>query len=141
MFSHAVGREEHCKQISLACVESAHSVSATMGLPLLMACVLSQSTLLRLQVALQGVGPGLPALPRSKPLMFRFLCILQRHQLSWACILCPSQVRAAHATRCLASGHSPGVVHLIASPVLASWFPGCAVGAPSQVCCISLLGS
>ena len=35
-------------------------------------CVLSQSVLLRLQVALQGEGPGLHALPRSKPLMFRF---------------------------------------------------------------------
>ena len=90
---------------------------------------------------LSKVGPGLRTLPRSKPLMFRFLCILQRHRLSWAYILCPSQVRAAHATRCLASAHSPGVVHLIASPVLASWFPGCIVGAPSQVCCVSLLGS
>ena len=49
-----MGREEHCKQISLVCVGSAHSVSATLGLPLLTACVLSQSTLLRLQVALQG---------------------------------------------------------------------------------------
>ena len=51
MFSRALGREEHCKQISLACV---HSDSATLGLPLLTACVLSQSTLLSLQVALQG---------------------------------------------------------------------------------------
>ena len=49
-----MGREEHCKQISLACVGSAHSVWATLGLPPLMVCVLSQSTLLRLQVALQG---------------------------------------------------------------------------------------
>ena len=49
-----MGREEHCKQISLACVGSAHSVWATQGLPPLMASVLSQSTLLRLQVALQG---------------------------------------------------------------------------------------
>ena len=54
MFSRAVGREEHCKQISLACVGSAHSVWATQGLPPLMASVLSQSTQLRLQVALQG---------------------------------------------------------------------------------------
>ena len=46
--------EEHCKQISLACVGSAHSVWATLGLPPLMAYVLSWSTLLRLQVALQG---------------------------------------------------------------------------------------
>ena len=49
-----MGREEHCKQISLASVGSARSVSATLGLPPLTACVLSQSTLLRLQVALQG---------------------------------------------------------------------------------------
>ena len=54
MFSRAVGREEHCKQISLACVGSARSVSGTLGLPPLTVCVLSQSTLLRLQVALQG---------------------------------------------------------------------------------------
>ena len=46
--------EEHCKQISLACVGSAHSVWDTLGLPLLTVCVLSLSTLLRLQVALQG---------------------------------------------------------------------------------------
>ena len=48
--SHAVGKEGRCKQITLVC---SHSVSHT-GLPLLMACVLSLSTLLRLQVALQG---------------------------------------------------------------------------------------
>ena len=52
MFSYTLGREKHCKQISLVCVGSAFSVSATLGLPLLMECVLSQSTLLRLQVAL-----------------------------------------------------------------------------------------
>ena len=48
-----MGREEHCKQISLSCVRSAHSVWATLGLPPFMACVLSWSTLLKLQVALQ----------------------------------------------------------------------------------------
>ena len=57
MFSHAVGRADHCKQISLACVGSARSVSATLGLPPLTACVLSRSILLRLQVALQGNCP------------------------------------------------------------------------------------
>ena len=46
--------EEHCKQISLACVGSARSVWGTLGLLRLMACVLSQSTLLRLPIALQG---------------------------------------------------------------------------------------
>ena len=54
MFSCAAGREEHCKLISPACVGSAHSVWATLGLPLFMVCVLSWSTLLKLQVALQG---------------------------------------------------------------------------------------
>ena len=39
---------------SLACVGSARSVSAALGLPPLTACVFSLSTLLRLQVALQG---------------------------------------------------------------------------------------
>ena len=49
-----MGREEHWIQISLECVGSTHSVWATPGLPLLMACVLSCSTLLKLQVDLQG---------------------------------------------------------------------------------------
>ena len=54
MFSRAVGREEHCKQISLACVGSVHSVWTTLGFPPPTMCVLSRSILLRLQVALQG---------------------------------------------------------------------------------------
>ena len=47
-------REEHSKQKSLACVGSARSVSATLGLPSLTACALSQSALIRPQVPLQG---------------------------------------------------------------------------------------
>ena len=46
--------EENCKQLSLVCVGSVRCVWATLGLPLFTACVLSQSTLLRFQVALQG---------------------------------------------------------------------------------------
>ena len=49
------------------------------------------------------VGPGFHTLPRSKPLRFRFLGTPQRHRLSWACVLCPFQVRGAQATRCLVS--------------------------------------
>ena len=49
-----MGRDEHCKQISLVFVASAHSVWATLVLPSLSACVLSQSSVLWLQVALQG---------------------------------------------------------------------------------------
>ena len=51
-------------------------------------CVLPPSTLLRLQAALQGEGPDLCALPRPKPLMFRFLGTPQRPRLGWACVLC-----------------------------------------------------
>ena len=54
LFNCASGREQHCKQISLACVGSARSVWATLGLPPLTTCALSWSTLLRLQVALPG---------------------------------------------------------------------------------------
>ena len=57
---------------------------------------------------LSKAGPGLRALPRSKLLRFSFLGTPQRHRLGWACILCPSQVGAAQATRCLVSALSPG---------------------------------
>ena len=53
---------------------------------------------------LSKVGPGFRALPRSKPLRFRFLGTPQGHRLSWACVLCPSQVQAAQVTRCLDLG-------------------------------------
>ena len=46
-------------------------------------------------------GPGLHAPPRSKPLRFRHLGSPQRCRLGWACVLCPSQIRAAQVTRCL----------------------------------------
>ena len=53
-FTYVLGKEEHFKQISLACVGSAHSVWATLALLPFTACVLSRSTLFRFQVALQG---------------------------------------------------------------------------------------
>ena len=52
---------------------------------------------------LSEASPGLYALPRSKPLRFRYSGTPQKHRLGWACILCPSQVRAAQVTRCLMS--------------------------------------
>ena len=145
MFTCAAGREEHCKQISLACAECflylghtgfapAHSVCAflvyTVQVPGCSAGKLSKAV------------PGLRALPRSKALRFRFSGTPQRHRLIWACILCPSQVRAVQVTRCLVSSAlSPGgTVHLITSPIPAARFPKCAAGVPSQVCCASLLG-
>ena len=47
--------------------------------------------------------PELHASPRSKPLRFRHSGSPQRCRLHWACVLCPSQVRAAQVMRCLAS--------------------------------------
>ena len=85
---------------------SARSVSGTLGLPLFTACVLSQSTLFRLRLLageLSEVGLGLHALPRSKLLRCSFSVTPQRRRLGWACVLCPSQVRAPQVTRCLAS--------------------------------------
>ena len=52
---------------------------------------------------LSEASPGLYALPRSKPLRFRYLGTPQRCRLGCACVLCPSQVQAAQVTRCLAS--------------------------------------
>ena len=103
----SVGREEHCKQISLACVGSARSVWTTLGLPqLTVACAFQVYTAQAPGCSageLSKVGPGLCALPRSKPLRFRFSGTPQRHRLSWACVLCPSQVQAAQVTKCWAS--------------------------------------
>ena len=61
-------------------------------------------------------GPGLHALPRSQPLRFRFSGAPQMHRLSGACVLCPSQVGAAQATRCLASALSPGGQCVLSPP-------------------------
>ena len=83
---------------------------------------------------LSKAGPGLCAHPRSKSLRFRFSGTPQRCRLVWACVLCPSQVRAAQVTRYLASALSPGTVRLIASPVPAAQFPGCSAVTLPQVC-------
>ena len=90
---------------------------------------------------LSDAGPGLHALPRSKPLRFRFSGTPQRRRLGWACILCPSPVWAAQVTRFLASAVAPSWrLWLIASSVPAAGFSGYTMGAPSQVCQVSLLG-
>ena len=77
---------------------------------------------------LSDVGPGLDALPTSKPLRFRFSGTPQRCRLGWACVLCLSQVRAAQVTRCLASALSLRAMCLITSPI-----PAARV---SRVCCL-----
>ena len=128
------------------CSQCACSVGATLGLPPLTVCVLSQFTLLRLRLLclqLSEVGPGLRVLPRSKPFRFRFRFsgTPQRHRLSWTCVLCPSHVRAAQATRCLTSTVTPRCGVSYTSPIPAAQFAGWQQACPSQVGRVSLLGS
>ena len=81
---------------------------------------------------LSDAGPGLRALPRSKPLRFRFSGAPQRRRLGWACVLHPSQAQTAQVTRCLAHVFAPSWrLRLTPSPVSAAWFSGCATGMPS----------
>ena len=121
-----MGREEHCKQISLACVGCAHSVWTTLGLPPLTVRVLSQSTLLRLQVALQGsyskqaLGfvhfPGLSCSGSGSR-------VLHRSTDSVGCVVCAlprsEQLRQlgawrAHCPRwAVHLNHLPGPTHLV----------------------------
>ena len=110
-----MGKEGHCRQTSLVCVGSTRSVPATLGLTPLTVCVLSLSTLLRLQAALQGAGPEVRALPRPKPLRFRFSGTPQRCRLGWACVLClhrPEQLRQPGAW----GAHSPRVWFALSPP-------------------------
>ena len=105
-----MGREEHCRQISLACVGSAHSVWPTLGLPQLMAAYAFLVYTAQAPGCSAGelfkAGPAFCAFPWSKLLRFRFSSTPQRHRLDWVCILCPSPVRAAQATMCLANSLS-----------------------------------
>ena len=98
-----MGREEHSKHISLVCVGSARSVWTTVDLPQLMAAC----AFLVYTAQVSGCSAGalskahavFCALPRSELLKFRFSGTSQEHRLGWACVLCPSQVRAAHQVR------------------------------------------
>ena len=121
--------------MSLVCLGSTCSVPATLGLPPLTGVGAFPSTLLRLQVALQGVGPALRALPNPKPLRFRFSDTLQR-QTRLGRRFVPSPARAAQAARSLTSTLSPDAASLLPSAVPASVFSP--IG---QVRLVSLLGS
>ena len=137
-----MGQKEYCKQISLACVGSAHSVWSTLGLPqLTAACAFHNYTSQTPGCSagvLSKVGPAFCALPGSKMLTFMFSGTPQGHRLSGACVLCPSQLRRPGAWQ----AHSPRwTVCLNHLPN-----PGCSVSqeatrTPSQVCLVSLLRS
>ena len=119
------------------------SISATLGLPPLTACVLSQSTLLRLQVALQGnclkwaldcmrfpglshSGSGSRVLDKGTDSFGLAFCALPRSK----------QLRRPGAWW----AHTPQV-RCVLSPLPSQCCFLCTVGAPSQVCHVSLLGS
>ena len=114
-----MGREEHCKQILLVHLGSAHSIWTTLGLPQLTACVLSQCTLLRLQVALQRNCskrtlsfmhfPGLSCSGSGS-------WVLHKGTDLFGPEFCPSQVQPAQATRCLVSTFSPGGRCILSPP-------------------------
>ena len=115
-----MGREEPCRQTSLAYVGSARSVWATLGFPCshgvcafpvytaqapgCSACELSE------------VGPGLRALPRPKPLRFRFLGTPQgADSVMLHFVPFPGPSSSGHQV--LGSALSPGgAVHVITSP-------------------------
>ena len=122
-----MGREEHCKQIrtlwGVLPVSWPHWVCPCSWCVCLTSLHCLGSRLLCQE--LPEAGPVLSALPRSKPLRFRFS----------ACVLCPSPVQAAQVTRCLAG------CDFTASPIPAAPFSGCTTGTPSQVCRMSPLGS
>ena len=141
MSSCTVRREEHCKQISLASVGSACSVWTTLGLHQLTARLLSQSTLLSLQVALQGNCPKwalgfvhFPGLSCSGLGSWGTDSVGHRSL--------PFPGLSSLSNQVLGERIVPGgLVILITSPVQAAWFPRCAARAPSQVYCVSPLGS
>ena len=66
-------------------------------------CALPAHTAQALGCSSGTVRGRLHAPPWSKLLRFRHSSSPQRHRLGWACVLCPSQVRAAQVMRCLAS--------------------------------------
>ena len=97
------GREGCCKQVTLACARSA---SATLGLPPIHgACSFPAH-------ADQALGcsagnhpwPALGCLYFPGPSLSGSgtWVVLRGASLSWACVLCPSQIRAAQVMRCLA---------------------------------------
>ena len=170
MFSCAAGREGHCilTNTTGVCRERSQCLGHTGFAPAHPVCVFPVYTAQAPGCSageLSKAGPGLSALPRSKPLRFRFSGSPQRQRLGWVCVLCPSQVYAAQIP---VPGYSTMVqtqlgLHFVPFPGPSSsgdqvlgehTFPGvqCVLspppsqrlgflGALSQVCHVSLLGS
>ena len=145
MFSFVMGKEEHSKQISLACVGSACSVWTTLGLPqFTAACAFRVYTT---QV------PECPAghYPKQALHFMHFPGLSLSGSRSWVLRKGTDSVRLAFfAFPRSKQLRQPGTwqVHCVAGPcvlissqVLATQFPGCIMRAPSQVHRVSPLGS
>ena len=114
-----MGRLEHCKQISLVCVGSACSDLATLGLSPLMVCVCfpiyTAQALGCSAGELSKVGPGLRALPMSKPLRFRFLGTPQRHSVGPVFCALPRSEQFRRPGACRA--HTPHGWRILSPPL------------------------
>ena len=136
-----MGREGHCKQTSLACVGSACTVSAPLGLPPLRACVLSLSTLLRLQVVLRGnylkwaLGcvhfPGLRHLGSGSRVLHKGTDSVG---LAFCALTGPSSSGDQVAWLALSPQVCGASYHI---PIPAARCPGCAAGISAGVPCVS----
>ena len=106
---------------------SGRSVWTTLGLPQLKVACASWAHTAQAPGCSAGArskaDPASRALPRSK--LLGFLGTPLGHRLCWVCVLCPSQVRGAQATRCLVSSLSQvGRVSSSPSPVRLLGLPG-----------------
>ena len=145
MFSCVMGREEHCKQISLTCMGSARSVWTALALPqLTAACAFRVFTALAPGCSaghcpkqalcfmhfpgLSRSGSGSRVLLKGTDSVGRAFCALPGLTSSG------DQVLGEHTV-------PGGPCVLITSLVLAARLPRYTVRAPSQVCHMSLLGS
>ena len=115
LFSHAAGREGRCRQISLACVGSTHSVPATLGLPPLTGvCAFPVYTA-------QAPGCSIWSMPCvSCGSSFH---VFHKSADSVAPVFCAFPAQAAQAARSLMGALSPGVVRLLPSMVPACFLP------------------
>ena len=128
LFSRAMGREGGMLQTNDTGMRS-QCLSHTGSAPAHGACSLPAHTAQALgcsagnnpRLALDCMHP-----PRSKLLSFRHSGSPQRRRLSWACILCSSQIRAAQVMRRLASTNAATYC------LPATRLSGCKTGAPSQ---------
>ena len=111
MFSRAAGREGRCRQMSLACVGSTHSVPATLGLPLSRVCALPVDTAQAPSCSTWS-GPCV-ACGTSFP-------VIHKIATSGGPAFCAFPARAAQAARSLTGALSPGAVRLLPSAAPAS---------------------